>query len=90
MLICDAHGTWPHSKMSFGVYRPQMGVASGMRVLCSDQTLQDCSGVQGLGFRVLSGRRRSAYHCPRVKEQRRAAEQNGRQQATQDAAVARV
>ncbi|CAE7255377.1 Mak [Symbiodinium natans] len=54
MLICDAHGTWPHSKMSFGVYRPQMGVASGMRVLCSDQTLQ---------------------------EQRRAAEQNGRQQA---------
>ena len=27
--------------MSFGVYRPQMGVASGMRVLCSDQTLQE-------------------------------------------------
>ena len=29
--------------MSFGVYRPQMGVASGMRVLCSDQTLQEMS-----------------------------------------------
>ncbi|CAE7467231.1 Mak [Symbiodinium pilosum] len=27
--------------MSFGVYRPQMGVASGMRVLCSDQSLQE-------------------------------------------------
>jgi hypothetical protein len=26
--------------MTFGVYRPQMGVANGMRVLCSDQTLQ--------------------------------------------------
>mmetsp|Transcript_64559 Transcript_64559/g.151280 ORF Transcript_64559/g.151280 Transcript_64559/m.151280 type:complete len:241 (+) Transcript_64559:79-801(+) len=38
--------------MSFGVYRPQMGVASGMRVLCSDQTLQEqrraaeCNGHQ--------------------------------------------
>mmetsp|Transcript_70401 Transcript_70401/g.142545 ORF Transcript_70401/g.142545 Transcript_70401/m.142545 type:complete len:242 (+) Transcript_70401:68-793(+) len=27
--------------MTFGVYRPKMGVANGMRVLCSDQTLQE-------------------------------------------------
>ena len=61
--------------MSFGVYRPQMGVASGMRVLCSDQSLQAWSPS--------CARLCCACGLDRValKDQRRLAESNKHHQA---------
>ena len=44
----DASNAFVVIAMSFGVYRPQMGVANGMRILCSDQTLQEISAWLGV------------------------------------------
>ena len=93
-LACHGNSDCNSRKMSFGVYRPQMGVASGMRVLCSDQSLQDRSvgsknSTRFLGYTVgcnvpnhaASVAGCSCSLCTACQEQRRVAESNGRQQA---------